>query len=1213
MKRLLTGMRLDELPVDQSAGSWRWAQNQSVFQRGSAITNEDGVDDVTPNNYPINKNVIGSIPMNEDVILFFGTTNPVDSEIGIFKSDFTYETILKDAIGKIVLDFNQNYPIQGVFEKKFNDNIIIAWTDYNNSPRILNIDCIPFRLLSNKSVNILDLAKAQSLIKLFPNYITPTILEYNLEVKEGAGSLLSGTYYPIIQYRLLDGSYTSWSKVYNGVPIYSSNINQTSTEISGGQPGSNTNKGIEITFDNIDLNYKSLRIGYLYSKNSIVTPYYEKEIKISSSQLNVIITGRNQTALTLNEVLIPNSVYSKAKSITTLQKRLYLASVEEDTDFNYQTYANQITLQWIRSREISINGPVKTTNNQGTYQNPTNVFFNKSFKSGECYAFYIVFKLKNGLYTKAFHIPGRQVNITDKDIMNPDSSSIYYNYNQLDSNNPIYRYQVLNTHTNATDTRGNLGFWENENEEYPLNPNNSSQVHPDFATIPGISVNNRKVRHHVFPDLSYLDNNGNNEKFLTGSFIGSAGTYPVDDIKTKAFGISVSNVNIPVDLLPLVDSYEIYYAQRDNSNIRIIGSDCPSNNGGGGIKFQQFDLMAFKPNLAPNYLKPVYRFQNDGQRAGQESNFVEDLYSSDVITYGSDQFRIRACTDFAYLGQDTTIPVNNTGLADNVYVFVPSAAGVIIQSFDIDTTGVFQNVVLCDLCIYRRNVYLNFDSQNLVSSGYSFKISNSGMQNTAVVYGGDVHINRHSVNPKSSGTRAFAYICESASNIGLRNEDVSQAKYFAPKYSNPTPSWFGYNKEFNCVNIYNQISIYYPSEFCLDQDVKLFNHKIPFSDVSGDESSSLGWRSFRINNYYELVKNKGKIWNILGSDRTLYIQTEYTLFLAQIKDKLNTNEAEIFLGTSDIFDRPPYEVITTSDGFAGSQSQYACILCKIGYCFIDRQKGKVFLLANNSLKEISDNSVFNYFLEHSQTSDKNIDNPFIGMGYTIGYNDRNNTIIICKRDDNGFDFTISYCPDLANGEGGWVSFHKYKPNYIVYNRSGFFGIDNSLFKILKHNSEISKCKFYDGTVYESYIDVVFNEDSEITKKFDNVNWISLVEKDGVSYKKLTATGLMVYNDTQCSGIINLKANNGVWFGNDVKNSEDTWNFNNFRDLIKNVTSPFLTDSGELLLSNIKYNKPWFEKSKFISKFIVFRIIYNNDNQYNFHLSQVGTNTKKSDR
>lgn len=1219
MESLTVGMRLDELPVNQIPGSWRYAKNMSAFARGKAISVEDGADDITPTiggagttAYPVNKQCIGVIELNEDRILFFATTSASDSEIGRIKSDGKYYPIIKDA----VLNFNRNFPIQGTFQNKFNNNVIISWIDNNTSPKILNIDCIPFRINPTTfAINPLDITKAEVLLALFSPFKTPVVDEYNLDVVEGQGALMSGAYYPIVSYESLDGTTTSWAKVYNGVPIFASSINGNHKDISGGYGGEGTGKAITIGFVNVDTNYKKLRVGYLYVSNGIVVPYYERSVIINSDAVTVILTGASKIQLDINEVLIPNSVFTKAKTITSLQKSLYLGGVEEPSDFNYQTYANQIAIHWNRTIEVSINGTARTGGSGfGTYQNPKQVFSVKGFKSGECYALYIVLKYKDGRYSKAFHIPGRVTIAGDKDVMNGIPE-----YNALGNGNSVYRYQVNNTNTNISATRGLMGYWENENEEYPLDPNNPSAVHPDFATVPGITISDRKVRHHVFPDLSNMYGSipaqtTSGERFVDGTFIGGGGSYPVEDLTSKVFAIEVSNVNIPVALLPFVDSWEIHYAERNNANIRILGTDCASSDSSAGGftfgKFQLFDLMVSKPSIVPFYLKPVWKYIN-AVESGQQGNFVEAIASSERATVGTPG--ISNISEFYYLGENVTIPHNNAGKAENISIKYKPA---IAQSFSISTTGVSQDVVLIDVCIFRRNTYLNFSSQTLISTGIGKRINSSGVQPQTIILGGDVYINRHSFNPLNTGTDAVSIVVESASNIGLRTEDFALNKFFAPKYNNPSPSWYGYNTDYNCINKFNQIDIYYPADNCTSQDITVHKYRIPFSVFEGTENSSINWRIFKANSYYEMPNNKGEIWNLLGSNKTLYIHMKYSLFIAEIKDSLRFGDNDIAaLGVTDIFDRPPTEALTVSEGFAGTQSQFACILCKLGYCFIDRQEGKVFVVPPGQTRpiELSDFGMFNFFKEFSETSNELVDNPFLGMGYTMGYNNSYNTLILCKQDTPGYNFTISFSPDLNEGKGGWISFHDYRPNYISYNRNGFLGIENGLFKVWKHNSVLVKSRYYDGITKDSYIDVVFNQSPQQSKRFDNVNWITTVEDSGVTYKNETVSHLIVYNDTQCSGKIALSSNPGLWFSNDVRNSEDTWNYNNFRDLTSNRTLPFIDNKGELIGSNINNNKPWFEKSKFVSKFVIFRLINDNLSQKNLHISMVGSNIKKSDR
>lgn len=1385
MQKLVKGLRRDELPVDQPEGSWRDAQNIVAYKAFKAISNEDGADNVTPTasfgyqNFPSTKKVIGSLALNTEKLFFFGTTNPIDSEIGIVTEDNKYRTILKDDTGKIVLNFNENYPIQATFEKKFNDNLVIAWVDHDgvsslNPPKVLNTDCIPFNILADFTVDPLDLGKAQTLLQLFSPYNTPIINEDNLEIRDGGGILKTGAYYPFFSYELADGSTTSYSKIYNGVPIYKDNQSLAFASVGGDLGGVSSSKYIWFKADNVDTNYRFINIGYIYSNNNVLKAYYVKKYTIVTSSLEISLFGNEQTIseVDISSVLVPNSTFIGAKTITNLQKKLYLGNVEKEPDIEYQTYANLIKIKWVKEKDISVHGIVKSTKvgglvtNYGSYKDGGLVFFDKSWKSGEVLAPFIVFKLKSGGYSRAFHIPGRDVIAGDKTVLNPTTTPS--DLNDLDGGNPIYKYQIHDTST----VLGDMGYWENENEQYPLDVTGLA-VHPDYANIPGVTTTNRKVRHHVFPDLralkgygkaflngvstgksmtfrngslgnpanedyySYYDspgisvgtgfvvNNVGNGIDITGfptagvftisnewyndfsandtgtSFgtilypLGNNGHYwltwtiykngaiivqysadiggnspfpifassfpdggnnfyglnlsvlpgdvitieyhietpyslnkinssnPTDvgntnatfgsilylDFKTgqtgaQPLGIEVSNVNIPANLVPLIDSWEIFYAKRTESNIRVVAQDMIK-----ASRFHNFDLLSNKIVNNASYLKPLLDYNVSG---GVE--LLDSITTGPTETQFPTQ-KIEYISNFIYLGENVSLPINNTGKSESVYIVGGHAQ---TSASYLETTYGKTNTLL-DICVYKRDIYFPLQIQELISTGKNIKVLVAGTQPITKMYGGDVYIVGNGFRDDTGTNIAYYLACESVSNVPLRYEDLVATKFYYPKNTNPTPSWYGYNKDYNCINDFNKVDIYFASVNCSDISVTKLHHRIPYSITDGTESKLMNWRVFKTNDYYEMPKDKGVIWNILGGNKVLYIHHEYALFIAEIKDRMATGSSgDVFLSSSDVFDRPPQEVQPTSEGFAGTQSQFAIILCKFGYFFVDRQSGKLFqYIVGQQLKEISNQGLYHFFGTYSQTNIKTIDNPFIGRGYTIGFDQKNNRIIFVKNeisDDTGYSFTISYSPEINEGQGGWLSFHSYLPNVLLNNRSGMYGIDNTQHKLIKYNSLTKKGIFFDAEVInESYIDVVVNDNPEDTKRFDNVNWISVTEKNNINSETESITGLVVYNDTQCSGKINLQAEGGVWYGKDARNTEETWNFNNFNDNIKNNGVAFLDNKNQIVVSNINTNKSWYDKSKFISKYVIFRLITDNVNQKNLHISAVGSNLKKSDR
>ncbi len=1323
MKKLVKGSRLDELPPDMPEGSWGLAKNIVNYKKFGGISNENGADNITPvaipttiyENFP-DKPVIGVIPINRGSVFFFSPSVRLhDSEIGIVDDQNRYHPIFRDVAQREVLFFNIAAPIQGTFERKFNDNLIIAWRDSINNPRILNTDCLPFTIDANYNVVIGDLSKARALIKLFPDVLTPEVSD--LALSDNGGALKTGTYYPIVSYELKDKSTTSWLRVYNPFPVVQDSSSIAFNQYDGDFSNLATSKKLHIEFSDVDTNYLNLRFGVIILQAGQYTAYFISSFRINGTTLGFDYTGTESTiiSITLDEVLIPNAVYNKAGTITNLLGKLYLGNVEKQQQISYQPYANMINVGWVRGDDITL------MDTQGeSYKDEKVIFFDKSFRSNEVMALYIAFKYKNGTYSDGFHIPGRAL-IAGDDAVVSDT--------EIDKIDPhVLKFQILETAKND----GTMGYWKNETEFYP--------DIDDFNSIPvgGVDLRNQPVRHHKFPEISTIvtgDPFSNPQYFkrinktghsmvlntptlvaglfqfvmasnttsftflglgtfagneikatavntamqmsgtidyqLTGLTAGGAearlvlrdntgqviytatsgnitvgmttggaysGSFTVDwywflptignvvyasleeststgvmqfvgssllvedgtaQSVSKPLGIRVSNVNIPSAIAPLIDSWEIFYAKRDSSSIRMIGQDIPKES-----RFHSFDLVYNQANLKGDYLRR--QLYVSAWYGGTTNNHLAD----NVIEVPRDETlenTVDHIDTFYYVGENTLAPINNTGKSTSIYID-PIPSGGQPQA----------DISLYDICIYRKDVYKSFDSQALVSTGKAFKVLGAGVQTTRDIYGGDTFISAFGFIEDISAKNQYLIPHESAANIGLRMDDetIVPSKYYYPKHVStdpnpPTISYYGYNNDFTALNTLNKV---FPRVINFDNctsDIYVFPYLIAFSLTDANENLKLNWRIFKVNSYYDqLPKDKGRIWNLLGTNRTLYIQQEYALLIAEVKDSLaGGGTVTIALGVSDIFDRPPVEVLPTNEGYVGSQSQFGTIMCPMGYVTVDRQQGKVFVYQpGQELQEISNQGYYHFFRERGQTVLKDIDNPYIGNGYTVAYDLENKRLMIVKKDSN--PFTLSYCSDSKQ----WMCFHDYHPNYMFSTRDGLYAGINVNRKLYKHNSKTLKSIFYDGVMYNSYIDVPFNQGQETTKVFANFNWITHVRRlDGVMMEEETLTNLMVYNNNQCSGDINLQIDNGLWFGRDAKNTEETWNFNKFRDLIKDKNNPFIDANGDLITSNININKAWFEKSKFISKFVIVRFTYNNVGQRDLHIVSVDANIRQSNR
>jgi hypothetical protein len=166
--------------------------------------------------------------------------------------------------------------------------------------------------------------------------------------------------------------------------------------------------------------------------------------------------------------------------------------------------------------------------------------------------------------------------------------------------------------------------------------------------------------------------------------------------------------------------------------------------------------------------------------------------------------------------------------------------------------------------------------------------------------------------------------------------------------------------------------------------------------------------------------------------------------------------------------------------------------------------------------------------------------------------------------------------------------------------SGVNNLETKTLNIYRHNSKTLKGTFY-GTKYESYFEVIFNQRLDVTKLYQSIIWVTTVlnSNEGVEQFE-TINKIVVYNDNQNSGVIDLSTS-GL---NPIRGRNNEWYFNKFENMVINANSPTIDDKGAIITNNINTNKIWFEKSYFISKFIVVRLIIDNISNNTIHVHRV---------
>ena len=133
---------------------------------------------------------------------------------------------------------------------------------------------------------------------------------------------------------------------------------------------------------------------------------------------------------------------------------------------------------------------------------------------------------------------------------------------------------------------------------------------------------------------------------------------------------------------------------------------------------------------------------------------------------------------------------------------------------------------------------------------------------------------------------------------------------------------------------------------------------------------------------------------------------EESLFAAKGKQSLQLKDgSESFVGSGDIFQQEPDEILHTQGGFGGTQSQWAALTTRHGYFFVDRKSKKVFLM-KDKLDEISQLGLEKWFRENLDIELFNFgfdpvcnyDNPILNLGLHSIYDPKHKRIILTKKD-----------------------------------------------------------------------------------------------------------------------------------------------------------------------------------------------------------------------
>jgi hypothetical protein len=235
-------------------------------------------------------------------------------------------------------------------------------------------------------------------------------------------------------------------------------------------------------------------------------------------------------------------------------------------------------------------------------------------------------------------------------------------------------------------------------------------------------------------------------------------------------------------------------------------------------------------------------------------------------------------------------------------------------------------------------------------------------------------------------------------------------------------------------------------------------------------------------------------------------------------------------------------------------------------------------------------------------------------------------------------WTISFSTEL----GVWESRHTYLPYMYMYNTKAMytlyreFGVDS----FWKHTERVKRLLYYGRPVQDNFeLDIIFpGEDrrtttgSSTTKNSNKIFSAFAISsdsfEDGLNMMRnkynLPFTEFYVYNSFQISGLVDMS------YLSNVRRVDGSWVINEFRDLSRygsvsdglatlspGVGEQMFLSEGEINFNYISSTKEWYDKRKFVDKWVGLRLIYNpsitNSNVDLVYLYNVVFNSRQSFR
>ncbi len=519
----------------------------------------------------------------------------------------------------------------------------------------------------------------------------------------------------------------------------------------------------------------------------------------------------------------------------------------------------------------------------------------------------------------------------------------------------------------------------------------------------------------------------------------------------------------------------------------------------------------------------------------------------------------------------------------------------------------------------------------------------------------------------------------------LKAGAVAEAKFLGVE-SAQHDNYYNYNTDYSTKNNLYQFDPISPNYDPNQTKLNDFYNKVIFSQKSQSEEFYDNWLVYKALDYYDFPKSKGRLIDMryIGQSRIIF-RFEEALYLHAIYGALQTSAGEVLLGNGALFQRDPQEVSYSEVGSIGTRSQWAFNSNKAGQFMIDDIRGKIYLYSDriNDISAIDMQLWFNENLPLNLPDQFSVptDNPanFNGIGFVSTYDHSNDIWLLTKKDYKLIDdnlittgritynnskfyldnievsltnnlifenksWTIGY--SIRNQK--WISWYSFLPSYYLNSKLTYFsGINTPQGTNIYQHLKGDYNTYYD-ILYPYIIEMSSVSNGALSSNTSSIEFTSqaLLKKDRQTIyedKFTTFNKAIVYNDEECSGLLNLSIQDEnnleslitsipVNINNELvvplRKRDRNFKVSEFYDIVDQrelaisffnnnpINQDYITSYPiDKVLDNsiLNYNKQWYEQKPFKGRYTKIRLILDTTGKYQLITNFVLSNQRLSVR